>query len=71
MEKDVKIAGGVSTVRQYVEAGLVDTLHFAVAPVVMGCGEAMFAGMDLSGLGYSVAQRVSTEKATHYVLRQE
>ena len=55
-EKDVKIAGGVSTVRQYVEAGLVDTLHFAVAPVVMGCGEAMFAGMDLSGLGYSVAR---------------
>jgi len=67
-EKDVKIGGGVSTARQYVQAGLVDTLHFAVSPVVLGRGEAMFAGMDFAGLGYSVRERVSTEFATHYVL---
>jgi dihydrofolate reductase len=65
---DVKIGGGVSTVRQYLEAGLIDELHFAVSPVVLGRGEPMFAGIDLPGLGFRVSERVPTEQAMHVVL---
>src|SRR5690242_7311312 len=67
-DKDVKIGGGVSTVRQYLEAGLVDELHFAISPVVLGRGEAMFAGLDLPALGFKVAGHVATDLATHVVL---
>ncbi|MBA8879092.1 dihydrofolate reductase family protein [Phyllobacterium myrsinacearum] len=67
-EQNVKIGGGVSTVRQYLQAGLVDELHFAVAPVVLGRGEAMFAGIDLPGLGFRVVEHVATDLATHIVL---
>jgi dihydrofolate reductase len=67
-DKDVKIGGGVSTVRQYVQAGLVDEMHFAVSPVVLGKGEAMFAGIDLPALGFRIAAHEATEKATHIVL---
>jgi dihydrofolate reductase len=65
---DVKIGGGVSTVRQYVCEGLVDELHFAVAPVVLGQGEAMFTGIDLPALGYRVVETASTEHALHVVM---
>jgi dihydrofolate reductase len=66
--KDIRIGGGVSTVRQYLQAGLVDELHFAVAPIVLGQGEAMFAGIDLPALGFRVVEHVATEFATHVVL---
>ena len=66
--KNVKIGGGVSTVRQYLRAGLIDELHFAIAPVVLGRGEAMFAGIDLPALGFKVTERVPTDHATHIVL---
>ena len=70
--RDVKIGGGVSTVRQYVEAGLIDELHVAVSPVLLGRGEAMFAGLDLPALGYGVRETVATDLATHVVMgRQE
>ena len=65
---DVKIGGGVSTVRQYLLAGAIDELHLAVAPVLLGRGEALFAGIDLPGLGYRVTEVVPTELATHLVL---
>ena len=65
---DVKIGGGVSTVRQYLRAGLIDELHFAVSPVVLGQGEAMFAGIDLPALGYRVTEHQASEDATHIVL---
>ncbi|PDS30540.1 dihydrofolate reductase family protein [Rhizobium phaseoli] len=67
-DKDVKIGGGVATVRQYLQAGLVDELHFAVAPVMLGKGEAMFAGIDLPALGFRVTEHVASEHATHIVL---
>jgi len=67
-EQDVKIGGGVSTVRQYLRAGLVDELHFAMAPVVLGRGEAMFEGIDLPGLGFRVTEHIATEFVTHVVL---
>jgi dihydrofolate reductase len=66
--KDVKIGGGVSTVRQYLAAGLVDEMHLAIAPVVLGSGEAMFAGLDLPALGFQVTERAISEFATHIVL---
>jgi dihydrofolate reductase len=65
---DVKIGGGVSTVRQYLRAGLIDELHFALSPVVLGQGEAMFAGIDLPALGYRVTEHQATDHATHIVL---
>ena len=67
-DKDVKIGGGVSTVRQYLEADLIDELHFAITPVLLGQGEAMFAGLDLPALGYRVLETTPTEHATHVVI---
>jgi len=66
--KDVKIGGGVETVRQYVRAGHVDEIHLAVAPVVLGQGEALFADLDLRALDYRPVEHVATERATHVVL---
>jgi dihydrofolate reductase len=67
-ELDVKIGGGVETVRQYLRAGLIDELHFALSPVVLGQGEAMFAGVDLPALGFRVTDHQASEHATHIVL---
>ena len=68
--KDVKIGGGVSTVRQYLEAGLVDSLHLAFAPVALGQGEALFSGLDLRALGFSVTEHEATRRATHFLLEK-
>jgi dihydrofolate reductase len=65
---DVKIGGGVATVRQYLLAGAIDTLHLAVSPVVLGQGEALLAGIDLPALGYRVTEHAASEHATHVVL---
>ena len=59
--RDVKIGGGVETVRQYLRAGVIDELHFALSPVVLGQGEAMFAGIDLPALGFRVTEHQATE----------
>ena len=66
--KDIKIGGGVETVRQYIQAGHVDEIHLAVAPVVLGQGEALFQGLDLRALGYRTVEHVATGRATHIVL---
>ncbi|HET7925545.1 MAG TPA: dihydrofolate reductase family protein [Rhodanobacteraceae bacterium] len=68
--KDVRLGGGVATIQQYLRAGLVDELHLAFAPVLLGSGEALFAGVDLAALGYDVAERVATDGATHVVLKR-
>ena len=65
---DIQIAGGVSTIRQFLKAGLIDRLHFAIAPVALGTGEAMFTGIDLAGLGFSVVESAMGEHAMHVVL---
>jgi dihydrofolate reductase len=70
-EKDVRIGGGVSTIRQYLRAGLIDSLHFAVSPVVMGQGEALFTGLDLPALGFSVTEHKLTDHAMHVVLEKK
>jgi dihydrofolate reductase len=66
--KDVRVGGGASTIRQYLEARLIDALHLAFSPVLLGSGEALFAGLDLPALGYRVAEHVQTEQAMHVVL---
>ncbi len=66
--KDIKIGGGVETVRQYIQAGHVDEIHVALAPVVLGQGEALFTGIDLRDLGYRIMEHVVTDRATHIVL---
>jgi dihydrofolate reductase len=65
---DVKIGGGVETVRQYLRAGLIDEVHFALSPVLLGHGEAMFTGIDLPALGFRVTEHQASEHATHIVL---
>jgi len=66
--KDVRIGGGVSTVRQYLQAGLIDELHLAVAPALMGRGENLFAGLDLPSLGYQATRRTVSGHASHVIL---
>jgi dihydrofolate reductase len=66
--KDVRLGGGVSTIRQYLQAGLVDEMHLAVAPVLLGAGEALLAGIDLPALGFKCTEHVPTRAATHVVL---
>ncbi len=70
-DKEVKIGGGVSTVRQYLQAGLIDSLHFALAPVALGQGEVLLTGIDLRALGFSVTEHKATEHATHVVLEKQ
>ena len=65
---DVRIGGGVATVRQYLLAGLVDELHLALTPALLGGGEALFAGIDLPELGFAVVRHAATESALHVVL---
>ncbi len=68
--RDIKIGGGVSTVRQYLQAGLVDSVHLAFAPVLLGQGEPLFQGMDLHALGFSATDSQSSEYATHIKLEK-
>jgi dihydrofolate reductase len=66
--KDVRIGGGVSTIRQYLQAGLIDEMHLALSPVLLGAGESLLAGIDLPALGWRVTERVATEHALHVVM---
>ena len=68
--KDVRIGGGVSVVRQYLQAGLVDEMHLAISPVVLGEGENLLAGINLPELGFRVVEFAGGEKAGHVVLRK-
>ena len=68
--KDVRLGGGVATLREYFKARLIDDAHFAVGPVLMGAGENLFAGLDLHALGYAVDAPVAGERATHVVVRK-
>jgi dihydrofolate reductase len=69
--KDVRLGGGVSTVRQYLQAKLIDELHLAVSPVLLGAGESLFQGLDLRALGYRCVRQTPTEKAAHVFLQRE
>jgi len=66
--KDVRLGGGVATIRQYLRAGLVDEMHLAISPILLGRGEHLLDGIDLPKLGFRLAEHVASEKATHVVL---
>jgi len=67
---DVRIGGGPHTIQQYLRAGLIDELHVAMAPVLLGGGERLFEGVDMRTLGYDCVRHVSSEKATHLVIKR-
>jgi dihydrofolate reductase len=69
--KDVRIGGGSNTIQQYLREQLIDELHIALSPVLLGRGERLFEGVDLRALGYECAEFVASEKATHVVLRHK
>jgi dihydrofolate reductase len=66
-ERDVRIGGGAATIRQYLEAQLIDEMHVAMSPVALGSGEPFFRDLDLPALGYRVSEKVPTEAALHVV----
>jgi dihydrofolate reductase len=66
--RDVRLGGGVATIRQYLSAGLIDEVHLAVAPMLLGAGENLLAGIDAPQLGYECVEHVSTPNATHVVI---
>jgi len=69
--KDVRVGGGVSTVREYLRAGLVDEMHLVVSSVLLGSGENLLAGIDLTALGLRVREHAASETALHVVLSRE
>lgn len=68
--KDVRIGGGVATIREYLQAGLIDEMHLAISPVVMGSGENLLGGIDLLKLGFTCTEHTATAKAMHVVLKK-
>ena len=69
--KDIRIGGGIATIQQFLRAGLIDHLHLAISPIILGSGENLFANVDMLKLGYQCTERVSTPKATHIVLTRQ
>ncbi|MGE3777889.1 MAG: dihydrofolate reductase family protein, partial [Pirellulaceae bacterium] len=65
-DQDIRLLGGAATIRQYLEARLVDEMHLAESPLLLGSGERLFAGLDLLALGYKLTERVPSDKAVHY-----
>jgi dihydrofolate reductase len=68
--RDVRLGGGAATIQQYLRAGLVDEMHVAIAPVLLGSGEHLFHGLDVAKLGYRCAEHVPSAAATHIVLKK-
>lgn len=68
--KDVRIGGGVSTIRQYLKAQLIDELHLVQSPLILGSGENLFMNLDLRSLGYKCVKNVSSDKATHLFIKK-
>lgn len=66
--RDVRLGGGVATIRQYLEAGLIDEMHLAITPVLLGCGEPLLSGIDTTKLGYQCNQHVASANVMHVVL---
>jgi dihydrofolate reductase len=69
-KRDVRIGGGVATLRQYLSAGLIDTMHLALRPVLLGRGEHLWQGLDLHALGFTCKDVIVGERATHFILRR-
>ena len=69
-DRDVRLGGGVATVRQFLHAGLIDEMHLAQRPVLLGAGESLFGGIDLRALGYVCNRSVAGERATHLFIEK-
>lgn len=69
--KDIRIGGGVNTIQQYLREGLIDELHIAITPTILGGGERLFDGVDLRRSGYECVRFEASEKATHVVLQRK
>ncbi|MGB8578695.1 MAG: dihydrofolate reductase family protein, partial [Pseudolabrys sp.] len=69
--KDIRLGGGVATIREYLKEGLVDEMHLAISPVLLGAGEHLLSGLDLPKLGYRVTEHVPSAAATHIVLTKQ
>jgi len=69
--KDVRLGGGVATIRQYLRARLIDEMHLAMTPLFLGKGENLFAGLDLPALGYACSECVSTPATTHLTVAKQ
>ncbi len=69
--RDIRVGGGAATIRQYLTAGLIDEMHLAVSPILLGSGEHLLYGIDLRALGYRCTDHVASEKATHYVIAKD
>ncbi len=67
---DVRLGGGVSTIRQYLPARLVDEMHLAISPILLGAGESLFSGIDMPALGYQCVEHVATAHATHVIIKK-
>jgi dihydrofolate reductase len=68
--KDVRLGGGVSTIRQYLTAGLIDDLHLVVRPIFLGTGEPLLTGIDMRALGYECVEQIPGERGTHLIIRK-
>jgi len=68
---DVRVGGGVATIRQYLQAGLIDELHLVLRPVLMGSGEHLLQDIDMHALGYRCSRSIAGERATHVFLRRD
>lgn len=68
--RDIRLGGGVATIMQYLREGLVDEMHVAISPVLLGAGESLFSGIDLPKLGYQRTEHVPTANTTHVVLKR-
>jgi dihydrofolate reductase len=69
--QDIRLGGGVATIQQYLRARLIDELHLAIAPTLLGSGEHLFAGLDAAALGYQCSEHVSSANATHVILARK
>lgn len=69
--KDVRLGGGVNTIRQYLKAKLIDEIHIAISPVILGCGESLFSEINLLSLGYKCTEHMPSDNATHFVIKKE
>jgi dihydrofolate reductase len=67
-DQDIRLGGGVATIQQYLRAGLIDEMHLAISPMLLGSGEQLFAGIDALKLGYQCTEHVPTASATHIML---
>lgn len=69
--KDIRIGGGAETIRQFLQEGLIDEMHIAISPVILGTGEPLFQGINLRELGYNCKEHVGTALATHFFISRE